>query len=120
MMDKFESQTPEGPGMKLHDKHEAFSIKDHEKHEAFTIEKWKLSHEKSQKILDIVERAESIERKEELSENEQNLERTFQALSLDEKAEFTTKKDIQSTNTLIAEIENRFPELKMFAEEQYS
>ncbi len=94
------------------------TIPKHEKREAFDIAQWKLSHETTQKTLALLENQEIKERAQE--NPEQEMERNFASLSVDEQSESVTEKDVRSAESLIAEIEAKYPELRTFADEQYA
>ncbi len=85
-----------------------------ENKERFSVEKWKLSREILLKTKDVIGETEKTEQKK----ADKFLAREWK--SLDENAETITNTDIKHTETLIAEIEKKFPELKLFAAEQYS
>lgn len=89
---------------------------------------WKLVNKKVDTVLhekettDIVkEKIQKEEKKELLTNNPENIIKNANRAwsSLDEKGEHLTQKDIQNTDSLISEIEARFPEIRMFAAEQY-
>ena len=88
-------------------------IRPFEKKELFSIEKWKLSNEILLKTLNVVEDIKGAEQQK----ADKLLAREWK--NLDKNAESITNADIKHTEILIAEIEKKFPELKMFAPDQY-
>ncbi len=113
-MSKFET-FHEKENISSPEKKDLLAIKDNLKElsqevESFSIEKWKLTHENAQKVQEIIETTEKS--------SEQNFKREWK--SLDEQGEQITTVDKKRTETLIKEIESRFPEFKHFASEQYS
>ncbi len=91
------------------------AISTYEKEELFSVEKWKLTRAKSLEVKNVIKKAEAQEK------NPNNIiahaDRAWQ--SLDEQSELLTKNDIKNTETLIAGIEDKYPEITKFAPEQY-
>ena len=103
-MNKFESHSREED-----------AIPKNEQKESFSVEKWKLTRENALQVQKIVENAAQKE-----GNPEEFLAQSDRAWkSLDEKADFLTASDIKNTDALIKEIETKFPEIRMFAAEQY-
>jgi hypothetical protein len=103
-MNKFESHSREED-----------AIPENEQKESFSVEKWKLTRENALQVQKIVENAAQKERNP-----EEFLAQSDRAwASLDEKGVRDTAIDKNRTEALIKEIENRFPQLKHFASEQY-